>query len=96
MKLRYLHDVTTLKINRQTCTGCGICIDICPNEVLVLQNKKAEIIDKDACMECGACALNCPFDAISVKSGVGCAAAMINGKLKGTAPSCGCSSNCCG
>jgi ferredoxin len=34
------------------------------------------------CMECGACSLNCPADAIEVKSGVGCAAAVLHSMLK--------------
>lgn len=41
--------------------------------------------------ECGACALNCQFGAITVKSGVGCAAGIINGYLRNTDPSCDCS-----
>ena len=41
-------------------------------------------------MECGACAVNCAFGAISVNTGVGCAAAISHGKLHGTEPSCGC------
>jgi hypothetical protein len=49
-------------------------------------------------MECGACARNCPARAITVSAGVGCAAAIIKGKLSGTAPSCDCGSGgaCCG
>jgi len=48
--------------------------------------------DRDACMECGACARNCPTGALSVKAGVGCAAAIIVGALRGTEPTCGCGS----
>lgn len=79
-----------------------MCITVCPHGVFELTNGKAEIIDRDACMECGACALNCPFSALGVQSGVGCAQAIIQGALKGTAPCCGpsdspsCGSSCCG
>jgi hypothetical protein len=41
-------------------------------------------------MECGACARNCASGAIAVKAGVGCAAAIIGGMLRGTEASCGC------
>ena len=62
-------------------------------------NKKAEIIDKNRCMECGACENNCVTKALTVKQGVGCAAAVIGGFLKGTEPNCDCGSTtsptCC-
>ena len=51
---------------------------------------RAVVTDRDLCMECGACALNCEFGAIAVNTGVGCAAALINGMITGGAPSCGC------
>jgi hypothetical protein len=41
-------------------------------------------------MECGACARNCSCRAISVKAGVGCAAAIIGGMLRGTKGTCEC------
>ncbi len=96
----YLKNVVTLDLLEDKCTGCGMCIEVCPHAVFVLENKKAKIIDRDACMECGACSQNCPFEAITVQSGVGCAAGIIAGALKGTEPTCGCadqkSRSCCG
>jgi NAD-dependent dihydropyrimidine dehydrogenase PreA subunit len=96
--LTYLTDVVTLELDRQKCNGCTTCIMVCPHEVFIMQDKKAFIQHKDYCMECGACAKNCPENAISVRSGVGCAAGIINGILRGTEPSCDCSgsgSTCC-
>jgi ferredoxin len=98
IELVYLPDVVTLKLCEDTCNGCGMCIKVCPHNVFELSEKKAHIVRKDYCMECGACALNCPVGAITVSSGVGCAAAIINGILNNTEPSCGCSgknANCC-
>ncbi len=95
----YIKDVVTLKLDENKCTGCGMCVAVCPHKVFEIQNKKATIIDKDACMECGACEKNCPAAAISVKAGVGCAAAVIMGMLRGTEPTCDCSGesgHCCG
>lgn len=81
MQHRYIRNVVTLELYQDKCTGCGMCTVVCPHEVLLISEKKAHIKDKDACMECGACATNCPFDAISVQAGVGCAAAILRGKM---------------
>ena len=100
MKQQYLKNVATLKLDNGKCTGCGMCLEVCPHHVFKLENAKAFIQNRDGCMECGACARNCPVEAITVRAGVGCAAAIVMGKLRGTAPCCGNSddqdSPCCG
>ena len=71
---------------------------VCPHDVFLIKDRKAFIGKKDLCMECGACEKNCSEGAISVRSGVGCAAGIINGILRGGEPTCDCSSsksNCC-
>ena len=90
MKMVYLKNVSTLKVDADTCTGCAMCTEVCPHGVLAVQGKKARILELDACMECGACSRNCPAGAISVQPGVGCAQAIIRGMIRGTAPECGC------
>ncbi|MFQ5906045.1 MAG: mercury methylation ferredoxin HgcB [bacterium] len=88
---RYLRNVVTLKLDVDKCTACGLCEIVCPHGVLEVKGKAA-IVDRDACMECGACMLNCPADAIRVRSGVGCAIAVLAGKVRGTEPTC---DSCC-
>jgi NAD-dependent dihydropyrimidine dehydrogenase PreA subunit len=101
MKHRYIAGVTSLTITADKCTGCGRCIEVCPHEVFDLQNRKVIVIAQDNCMECGACTQNCVFGALSVKSGVGCATAMINGLMTKGDPdlgTCDCSGDtggCC-
>ena len=92
-----MKNVVTLKLRAENCTGCGMCADVCPHGVFTIEEKKARIVDRDSCMECGACQRNCPFAVIEVKTGVGCASAVINGILTGTEPSCGCDGGggCC-
>ena len=92
-ELRYLKDVATLNLDTQECVGCGRCSEVCPHRVFVMDSGKAEIVDRDACMECGACAINCPAEAISVKSGVGCATGVIFGALQGTKSTGDCAKN---
>jgi len=77
----YLKDVVTLTLDSEKCMGCGMCLSVCPHAVLRQNNGTVDIQNRDACMECGACAINCPTMAISVKTGVGCAAAVINSVL---------------
>ena len=89
-KFIYLKDVVTLELDREKCVGCGICLMVCPHEVLRMNNGYVGIENRDLCMECGACALNCPTEAVTVTSGVGCAAAVINSALGRDASSCCC------
>ncbi len=54
-------------IIHDTCTGCGTCYDICPGDVLRLDedNGVAKVEYPDECWHCGACRLECPSDAIT-------------------------------
>ena len=97
--MKYLANVTTLQFFSDKCTGCGRCVEVCPHGVFAMQGKRAVLTDRDRCMECGACAKNCEFNAITVNTGVGCAAAIINSLIYGGEPSCDCSgtgNSCCG
>jgi NAD-dependent dihydropyrimidine dehydrogenase PreA subunit len=93
--LTYLKNVITLQLDSEKCNACAMCTIVCPHAVFTMKEKRAFIQHRDFCMECGACAMNCATGAITVKSGVGCAAGIINGLLRGTEPSCDCSSACC-
>ncbi len=81
--LRYLKNVVTLSHNPELCVGCRMCETVCPHQIFEIENKKAKMTDKDACIECGACVLNCKSGAIDVTPGVGCAAYIISGWIKG-------------
>ncbi len=92
--MRYIKGVVTLKLDTEACTGCGMCVQVCPHRVFELREKKAVVGDRDACIECGGCSGNCPADAISVSAGVGCAKGLINTAL-GRGGDCCCSGECC-
>lgn len=77
MPLRYLEDVVTLELDTAKCTGCQMCVMVCPHGVFEMDGNRARIVDRGACMECGACRRNCAFGAIDVTSGAGCASAII-------------------
>ncbi|NTV43099.1 MAG: 4Fe-4S binding protein [Syntrophobacteraceae bacterium] len=86
----YLRNVATLKLDEEKCVACGMCLTVCPHSVFDGCNGRPRIVDHDACMECGACARNCPTEAVTVKAGVGCAAAVINSMLGRDSSSCCC------
>jgi NAD-dependent dihydropyrimidine dehydrogenase PreA subunit len=96
MDFRYIDNGISLKLDASACTGCGVCVEVCPHDVFRVENGKAEIIRREYCMECGACARNCAFSVITVNSGVGCAGAVIRGLIRGTEPDCGCGGASCG
>ncbi len=73
----------TLQYDPELCIGCEMCSLVCPHAVFAMNGRVAQLVRPEACMECGACQLNCPTDAITVDSGVGCAAAMIRAALTG-------------
>lgn len=91
----YIKDVASIQLDPERCNGCRLCLIVCPRNVLEMIGRKAHIARRDKCIECGACMMNCSEDAITVKSGVGCAAGVINGILRGTEPSCDCGEDCC-
>ena len=81
----------TLSYNPAKCINCGMCLAVCPHGVFAPNGRAVRVVSAQACMECGACQLNCPTQAISVESGVGCAAAMIQTALTGRKEAtCGC------
>lgn len=55
-------------INEEECTGCGICIDSCPNEVLDLDDDLAKPVNEDNCDGCGTCVEECPMGCVEVET----------------------------
>jgi 2-oxoglutarate ferredoxin oxidoreductase subunit delta len=57
-----------LKINRQWCKGCGICVAFCPTKVLEIDaGDKVAVVRVEDCTACGRCAQRCPDLAIVVE-----------------------------
>jgi ferredoxin len=57
------------QIDRETCTGCGTCVDWCPTEAIRLDDSGKAVRDAGACFGCGVCARFCPEDAIALEEG---------------------------
>lgn len=56
-----------VKIDRDKCDGCGLCIQACHEGALQLVDGKAELITESYCDGLGACLPECPQDAITLE-----------------------------
>jgi len=54
-----------ISVDRERCTGCGLCIGACPFASIEMVGDYPDI--KDDCRLCGACVDACPEDAIAIK-----------------------------
>ena len=50
------------EIDTDECSGCGICVDSCPEGVLDIVGSTAAVVNEDSCIECGECERVCPMD----------------------------------
>lgn len=55
----------TLKIDKDLCIGCGLCVRVCPKDVIEIKDDKAQIVGKES-LNCDHCAAVCPEGAITV------------------------------
>lgn len=62
-----------IEVSDLYCKGCELCISVCPQEVLKLDEQRLTPggyhpahIYKDGCTGCAVCALMCPDAAITV------------------------------
>jgi len=51
-------------VDEDRCSGCGICIDACPEQAISM-NALASI-DFKRCTGCGTCVTECPAEALSL------------------------------
>lgn len=57
-----------VNIEENKCTKCGICIERCSVEYLLIENNKitSNTNSQLGCIQCGNCMMACPNDAISI------------------------------
>ncbi|HEB10299.1 MAG TPA: CoB--CoM heterodisulfide reductase iron-sulfur subunit A family protein [Spirochaetales bacterium] len=56
------------QIRKERCSGCGLCIEICPYTAIELEEgERVAIVNEALCKGCGACAASCRSAAIDLK-----------------------------
>ncbi len=71
----YIGVFDMIKINFERCKGCGLCSDVCPKKIIVIQHDKhnakgyytASCTANDKCISCAMCAMMCPDCVITVE-----------------------------
>lgn len=55
-------------VDLETCRGEGICVDVCPENVLEILNGKAATVGSRAgtCIKCGQCVAVCPTESLQM------------------------------
>lgn len=63
-----------LTIAQETCKGCGLCINVCPKQLLALSSEinsrgyhPIAMTDAEKCIGCAFCARMCPDAVIKVE-----------------------------
>lgn len=54
-----------IKINKELCNGCGLCVDACHEDAIGIIDGKATLLRDDYCDGLGNCLPACPVNAIS-------------------------------
>jgi nitroreductase/ferredoxin len=62
-----MDDLTKPRLDAGRCTGCGLCLDVCPSDVLALENGSITL-SREGCFGCDHCAAVCPTGAITIDS----------------------------
>jgi len=52
-------------IDPTRCTGCGVCVQLCPTNAVAICAQQALIVRPQACSYCDLCETYCPTAAIS-------------------------------
>ena len=64
-------EIAPIEVNQDLCSGCGVCVAVCPYDALQLMKSdsgRVAAIDSLKCKRCGLCSATCPAEAISIEN----------------------------
>ena len=51
-------------IKEDVCIRCGTCVEVCPGDLLSLEDEGPRVVYPEECWHCGNCRIHCPVDAV--------------------------------
>jgi heterodisulfide reductase subunit A len=67
---KLLQDPLIAFVEEGICSGCGICVEICPYEAREMDpHRGVSIVQSALCQGCGACIASCPNNACELRNG---------------------------
>jgi NADPH-dependent glutamate synthase beta subunit-like oxidoreductase/NAD-dependent dihydropyrimidine dehydrogenase PreA subunit len=70
VELNFQKEIPEIKIDENLCSGCGVCVNVCPYDALELKEKDGKTVaelDILKCKRCGVCVSACPTCSITIK-----------------------------
>lgn len=55
-------------LDETRCTGCEVCVEVCPTECLAMDGPLPWLPRPLDCVSCTLCVLVCPDDALTLKA----------------------------
>jgi NADPH-dependent glutamate synthase beta subunit-like oxidoreductase len=63
-------EIPEIEVNRDTCSGCGVCVLLCSYDAIKLEKSgdgTGAVINEFRCKRCGVCVAACPSAAIAIE-----------------------------
>ena len=66
---KLLQDPLIAVVDERICSGCGICVEICPYEAREMDERQGiSVVHSALCQGCGACIASCPNNACELRN----------------------------